>query len=121
VAKAGRPKAIRPHEVRMAILKDPLKTRTKRFYWAMLQMEKKMAKDITSVNMKDYQAIVIAYTDSMKELKKLGHEYKGKPYAPARMDKQGLDQDQSEDNQATSSDNGSSGVGAGIPPVNPLT
>lgn len=120
MAKAGRPRNLRPHEVRLHVPKDAsamLKNKAKRIYWALQEYEKKMAKDITSVKMKDYTDLLDAYQQVCNDLRAKG--YVGR-YAEKRVDKQGVVQDKPTDNTTADSGNRQTSVGAGIQAVNPL-
>lgn len=121
MAKAGRPKNLRPHQVRLHVPLDAnamLKNKAKRIYWALQEYEKKMAKDVTSVRMKDYTDLLDAYQQVCNDLRAKG--YKGR-YAEKRVDEQGMVQDKSARNTSEVSGNGQTSVGAGIQAVNPLT
>lgn len=115
--KPKQPLGKRPHNVQLVIPKDPLKSQAKRIYWLLLEMEKKMQVDITSVRIPDYLALVQEYKDISDKMKKEG--YRGK-YATKRVDKQGVVQDQSDSDTPAISGNGSASVGVGVPPFNPL-
>ncbi len=117
MAKAGRPRNVRPHETKLNVPTDPLKNKVKRLYWALIEMEKKMAKDITSVRMKDYTDLLSAYEQGCIDLKKKG--YVGR-YAKKGMDTGGVVENGGQGSADEVGGNRSSGVGAGISAPNPL-
>jgi hypothetical protein len=116
-AKAGRPKHVRPHDTKLNVPTDPLKNEVKRLYWALLEMEKRMSKDITSVKMKDYTDLLSAYRDRCEILKAKG--YVGR-YAKQRVDEQRVVQDGQQDTASGVGENESSQLGVGVPSINPI-
>lgn len=118
--KVGRPKHLRPHEIKLAVAKDPLKYKAKRLYWALLSLEKKMARDITSVRMSEYNTILNAYVECSSELNKTGRGYGST--VKQGMDAKGTGQGSTEQGGASgTSENGSSDMGVGVSTVNPIT
>lgn len=121
MASKGRPKNVRPNEIRLHVPSDSgaiMKNKAKRIYWALLEMEKKMSKDITSVKMKEYTDLLDAYETVCNDLRRKG--YVGR-YAQKRVVKQGMVQDEFKSLTPRDSQDGSLSVGSGIPPNNPLT
>lgn len=118
--KVGRPKHIRPHEAKLQLPKHVLKYKAKRLYWALLEIEKKMSKDITSVRMSEYTAILNAYTDVCDQLSKEGIVYGGK--TKQRMDASGNAQGDTERGGTSGvGENGSADMVSGVRAVNPIT
>lgn len=116
--KVGRPKLMRPHDLKLVLPKHPVKYKAKRLYWALIEMEKRMSKDITSVKMSEYKTLLESYVEVTQELAKEGIKYGSA--TKKRMEQQGMVQDEHENDEATDSGVGSVGVGVGVPPVNPL-
>jgi hypothetical protein len=117
VAKVGRPKNLRPHEIKLNVPTDPLFNQAKRLYWALLEYEKKMSKDITSVRMKDYTDLLQAYEDACIKLKKIGHRGR---YAKARMESPELVKIRDAGGTSEVGGNESAQLGTGISATNPL-
>lgn len=120
MAKAGRPKNLRPNEIRLHVPIDAdamLKNKAKRIYWVLMEMEKKMSKDITSVRAKDYSDILNAYEEVCNALRAKG--YIGR-YAQKRMDNKRMAKDRDENRASEMGGNGQTSVGTGISPTNPL-
>lgn len=116
----GRPRNTRPHEIVLQLPKHALKYQAKRLYWAMLEMEKKMSKDITSVRMTEYTSLLNAYIEVCEKLNKEGIFYGTK--ARQRMDKNGIIGSNPErEGQAGAGENGSVDLGVGVRAVNPIT
>ena len=122
MAKAGRPKSIRPHEIKLMLPKVPLKYKAKRLYWALLQYEKNMSRDITSVKMSEYTTLLDEYIAVVEQLAKQGIKYTYGKQTFDGVDEGGLDQSDtvSRGTQGTS-ENGQAGVGTGIRTINPIT
>jgi hypothetical protein len=121
--KVGRPKNRKPKDIRFATPKDEGVYQAKRLYWALLMYEEKMAKDITAVSIKDYLLLVETFKNCITEQKRKGKiEYKYANKIDTRMDEKRLAQGDSvgEGSQGISQD-GSTGVGAGVRTVNPIT
>lgn len=114
---AGRPRNLRPHEIKLNVPTDPLFNQAKRLYWALLEMEKKMSKDITAVRMKDYTELLQAYEDACTKLKKTGHRGR---YAKARMESPELVKIRDERAAAEVGGTESTELGTGISATNPL-
>ena len=118
--KVGRPKNYRPHEIRLQLPKHPLKYQAKRLYWALLEMEKKMAKDITSVKMSEYTALLTSYTDVCEKLKKEGITYGSK--TKQRMGQGSTPESDSErSGEAGTGENRPANLGARVRTSNPIT
>ena len=118
MAKAGRPKNIRPHEIKLQLPKDPMKYQAKRLYWALLEYEKAMSKDITSVKMSEYNSLLTSYIDVCEKLKNKGITYGHN--AQKRVDEERLDQFGHYGTKTRVGENGQAGVGTRVFPVNPL-
>ena len=118
MAQKGRPRNVRPHEIKLALPKVPLQYMAKRQYWALLEVEKKMAKDITSVKMSEYMVILGAFIDTVDKLKKIGitHGYK----ARSGVDTRKVGETRYNPAKAGVGENESSELGAGVPTSNPL-
>ena len=108
-----KPLAILPvHKVRLSAIKDVDKYITKRAYWYMLAIEKKLMVDPTSVTPDVYMKAVTNYTDRMRVYEAA---YKGmvKKRITSRTPKSG--------GSGGTGQNGSSDMGVGIPATNPIT
>lgn len=121
MAKVGRPKHIQPHEAVFIIPKDGLHYQAKRAYWLMRQYEKVMAKDITAIPAKDYNAAVENFVKLSEELKKSGY-YRAKngKATKNRILAEDVAQDGGQDSTADLGGEGSASLGAGIHADNPL-
>lgn len=120
MAKAGRPKKYRPHEIKLQLPSHPLRYKAKRLYWALLEMEKRMTKDITSVKMTDYDRVLSSYIEVVEELKKQGITYGSK--TKQRVDAQRLaESDTRPRTKAGVGEDGQTDLGVGVPAVNPIT
>ncbi len=119
MAKAGRPKNQRPHEIKLVLPAHPLKYKAKRLYWALLEMEKKMSKDITSVKMTEYSALLSSYIDVVEALKKQGITYGTK--TKQRMDAERLAGSDSRSSGETGvGEDGLTGMGTRVRTINPI-
>ena len=124
-AKKGKmtPDTIRtPKDVRYWSPKDPEVYRIKRMYWLLMEFERKIAGDVTKVNIKDYLFLIQTYTDAVANARKKGKV----PYVRKEASKQGVEQSGLEAHhvEAGTSEiggDGLAGVGAGISSSNPLT
>lgn len=120
MAKPGRPKNLKPNDVKVKAIKSIPKYKARRLYWQLMLLERKMTKDPLSVKPKDYNEALDAYLDSMKELEKLGVTYDKEAksgvdagaYAE-RIAKRGRKTGVGKD--------GSSDLGARVSTVNPIT
>lgn len=121
MAKAGRPKNLRPHQIHLVLPKDTLRYKGKRIYWAMIEMEKKMSRDITSVRMKDYLDVVDAHEKVSNELKKKGYKTGKNGKAEQRIQSEDVAQYDVEAGSSESSTDRSASVVTGISTDNPLT
>lgn len=119
MAKAGRPKSLRPHNIKLQLPKTPLKYKAKRLYWAMMEMEKKMSRDITSVRMADYNTVLSAFIEVTEQLAKQGIKYERKDPKQGMVE-QGLVQNSESSGETEVSGDRSAGVGSGISPFDPF-
>lgn len=113
----------RPQEVNLSVPKEEDKYRLKRLYWVLLEMEKKMAKDIMSVKYADYSAVLQDFTELSKKLKQKGIvRYKYGEHNPdTRVDNRKVQAKSTEESgQSEVSGEGSSSMGAGISTIDPL-
>lgn len=111
---------VRPSDIRLHVPKDEMtimRNRAKRIYWALLEYEKKMSTDITSVRMKDYTDLLTSYQEVCIELRKKG--FVGR-YVEKGVDKQRVVQDGNQVGASEVGGNGSTSMGVGISPINPL-
>lgn len=123
MAKMGRPKTYRPHEIHLSVPKDEGKYRLKRLYWVLLSMEKKMKLDITAVNYREYSQVLTDFTDLSKALKLQGKvEYKYATKVDTRMDTRGsTESDTKGSGEKRVSQDGSADMGVGVRATNPIT
>ena len=117
--RAGRPKNLRPHEIKLSLPKHSNKYKAKRLYWALLEMEKKMSRDITSVKMSEYIALLDAYIIVVEVLRKEGIVYRD---SSKRVDtpRDAESDTGSSDSQGVGKD-GQADMGTGVRTVNPIT
>ena len=120
----ARPKFRRMSSVRYSAPKDAEVYKVKRLYWALLLFEDKMMRDVTSVSMKDYMALLAEYTDLAGKLKQKGKiKYKyGEHYPDTRMDNKKVEAGSPQTiGQSKASGNRPSDMGVGVSTTNPIT
>lgn len=111
--KVVEPLPIQPiYRVRLQAIKDVDKYITKRAYWYMMALEKKIMVDPTSVKPDDYMQAVKNYTEGMR---KYEATYEG-------MDKKRINHGDSKPGRSGGiGKNRSADMGAGVPTPNPIT
>lgn len=119
--KVGRPKHYRPHDVKLVLPKHAMKYQAKRLYWALIEMEKKMSKDITSVKMNEYTNLLQSYVEVVEALKKQGITYGTKTSKSGVVKGRLVDLNTERMGSEGSSEDRQAGVGVGVRTSNPIT